>query len=184
MSEIADRFRRVAAQFTERVGAVPADAWDNPAPCEGWVARDVVRHLVGWMPDLFLRSYGVEFVSSVSADDDPPAAWATVRDAVQGVLDDEVVAGREKEVGPGKFRLDQAVDMFGTPDVLIHTWDLARAAGLDEALDPETVQRTLAGMQSVDDAAMRDSGHFGPRVDVPDTASAQDKLIAFTGRQP
>lgn len=184
MSEIADRFRRVAAQFSERVDAVPADAWDSPAPCEGWVARDIVRHLAGWMPDLFLRNYDVEFANAASADDDPAAAWAGVRDAVQAALDDDALAGREREAGPGKFRLDQAVDMFGTPDVLIHTWDLARAAGLDEALDAEAVERTLAAMASIDEGALRSSGHFGPRVEVPDTAAAQDKLIAFTGRHP
>jgi Mycothiol maleylpyruvate isomerase N-terminal domain len=49
VSEISDRYRRVAGQFTQRVEAVPDGAWDNPAPCEGWVARDVVGHLVEWM---------------------------------------------------------------------------------------------------------------------------------------
>lgn len=50
MSEISDRYRNVAARFTETARSVPADAWDTPAPCEGWVARDVVRHLVEWVP--------------------------------------------------------------------------------------------------------------------------------------
>jgi hypothetical protein len=34
------------------------------------------------------------------------------------------------------------------------------------------------------DAALRASGHYGPKVDVPDTADDQTKLIAFTGRRP
>ena len=41
---------RPSPVFTERVRGVPPDAWDNPAPCEGWAARDVVRHLVEWFP--------------------------------------------------------------------------------------------------------------------------------------
>src|SRR4029450_3742402 len=52
--ERADRYRRVAGQFTARARQVPEGRWDDPAPCEGWVARDVVRHLVDWMPGLFL----------------------------------------------------------------------------------------------------------------------------------
>ena len=44
MSEVAERYRRAAAAFTERVRAVPVGGWERPAPCEGWVARDVVRH--------------------------------------------------------------------------------------------------------------------------------------------
>ena len=46
----AERFRRMAGRFTDRVHEVPSDAWDNPEPCAGWVARDVVRHMVEWMP--------------------------------------------------------------------------------------------------------------------------------------
>ena len=184
MSEIAERFRQIAGTFTERVEAVPEGAWDNPAPCEGWVARDVVRHLTGWMPDLFLRNYDIEFAGAPSADDDPIAAWQSVRDGVQAALDDEALAGRERPAGPGTFRLDQAVDMFGTPDVLIHTWDLARATGLDESLDTAVVSRVYTGMISFDDAAMRASGHFGARVEVPESADEQTKLLAFTGRTP
>ena len=53
VSDIADRYRRVADTFTARADAVPDDGWEEPAPCEGWTVRDVVRHLVetatgGW----------------------------------------------------------------------------------------------------------------------------------------
>ena len=34
------------------------------------------------------------------------------------------------------------------------------------------------------DEAMRQGDSFGPRIDVPDDADEQTKLIAFTGRQP
>ena len=74
--------------------------------------------------------------------------------------------------------------MIGTGDVLLHTWDLARATGQDETLDAVEVERMLAGMASIDEAMLRNSGHYGPRVEVSDDASAQDKLIAFIGRQP
>jgi hypothetical protein len=32
--------------------------------------------------------------------------------------------------------------------------------------------------------AIRQSGHFGPRVEVPDDADERTRLIAFTGRRP
>lgn len=34
------------------------------------------------------------------------------------------------------------------------------------------------------DEALRSSGHYGARVDVPEDADVQTKLIAFTGRTP
>jgi uncharacterized protein (TIGR03086 family) len=182
MSETADRFRKVSAAFTERVERVPDGAWDNPSPCTGWVARDVVGHLVGWIPG-FMERYGVEFGTVPSVDADPAGAWAAARDAVQRALDDPAVASRTSETPMGQTSMEQSVGMFVIGDVLIHTWDLARAAGLDEKLDPDEVGR-LSGMMQMSDEAMRSSGEFGPRVPVPDSADAQTKLIAFSGREP
>src|SRR4051812_6353453 len=112
MTEISERWRKVAGRFTERARAVPAGAWDSPAPCEGWVARDVVRHLVEWVPGALLASGGVTVAGIPSVDDDPAGAWAAVDDAVQAAIDDPAIAGREFDFGPGRFRLDAAVDMF------------------------------------------------------------------------
>lgn len=179
----AAKFRRVAGAFTERVEQVPADAWANPAPCEGWDARDVVRHLVEWVPDVIGRS-GLELPEGPSVDDDPAAAWTTLADALQAMLDDPEVSARTFDAGPpGEMTVEQAIDMLVTGDVLLHTWDLARAIGLDEHLDDAVVAETLAGMQPIDDM-LRASGQFGPRVDVPAGADAQTQLIAFSGRQP
>ena len=84
----------------------------------------------------------------------------------------------------GTFALEDAFAMFGMADVLVHTWDLARATGQDERLDADEVRRTLAAMSQVDEALLRGSGHFGPRVDVPEDADDVTKLVAFTGRHP
>jgi hypothetical protein len=43
----------------------------------------------------------------------------------------------------GQIPLDQQVGMFSTPDRLIHTWDLAKAAGIDVNLDADLLQRDL-----------------------------------------
>lgn len=183
MSEISERYRKVAGAFTERVQSVPPEAWDNPAPCEGWRARDVVRHLVEWMPGLFLTSADIEIPKGPSVDQDPVAAWALATGAIQAALDDRDLATREFESQAGRHTVEQAVDMLGTPDVLVHTWDLARATGLDETLDADEVHRLYVGMEPYDEL-LRNSGHYGPRVAVPDDADEQTKLIAFTGRQP
>ena len=83
----------------------------------------------------------------------------------------------------GQHRFEDAVGQFVVGDILIHTWDLARATGLDETLDAELVHDMLAAMEPLD-AMLRSSGQFGPRVDVAPGADEQTRLIAFTGRQP
>lgn len=179
----AERFRRVAGRFTDRVGEVTPERWDRPAPCEGWVARDVVRHLVEWVP-AFMGRAGVELPNGVSVDDDPAAAWSELATVLQAALDDPDLAAREFDAGPpGRMSVADAIGLVVLGDVLIHTWDLARATGLDETLDPVVVPSMLAGMQPLDDM-LRESGHYGPKVAVPDGADDRTKLIAFTGRDP
>jgi uncharacterized protein (TIGR03086 family) len=83
----------------------------------------------------------------------------------------------------GTHRLDEAIDRFFTNDVLVHTWDLARAGGLDESLDTDVVHDLLAAMEPLDDV-LRASGQYGPKVPVSADADEQTRLIAFTGRRP
>ena len=184
MSEISDRYRRGAARFTPRVDEVPERAWDNPAPCEGWLARDVVRHLVEWFPAFLDAGGGPSLPVGPSVDDDPAGAWSTLNDAVQALLDDPDAAAKEiSHPLAGTHRLDDAVATFFLGDVVVHTWDLARATQLDETLDADVVHEMLIGMEPLDEM-LRASGQYGPKVEVPPDADEQVRLIAFTGRQP
>jgi uncharacterized protein (TIGR03086 family) len=182
MSETAARDRQVAGGFTARVEAVPPDGWDRPSPCEGWTARDVVGHLAESARG-FLSRGGVDLPDGPSAEDDPPGAWAHTRDHVLAVLEDPELAGRRFETGMGEMSLEEMVGRFGVGDVLVHTWDLARAVGLDDTLDPDEVHRLLQTMEP-NDELMRQGTAFGPKVPVPDDADEQTRLIAFTGRRP
>ncbi|HEX8345126.1 MAG TPA: maleylpyruvate isomerase N-terminal domain-containing protein, partial [Actinoplanes sp.] len=125
MTSAADEHRRIAADFTERVRGVAPGAWDNPAPCEGWAARDVVRHLVEWLPGFLQGGAGVELPPVPSVDDDPVAAWTAHTAAVQALLDDPGTAGKVmKNPHLPEMPLDRAIDQFYTADVFMHTWDL------------------------------------------------------------
>ena len=183
MSEVADRYRRLSEGFTARVEAVPAERWESPSPCEGWTARDVVGHMVG-NTGFFFGLVGKEPPAGPSVDEDPVAAWSLARDALQQALDDPQVAGLEYEskMMGGRGTFEQAVDRFGNFDVLVHTWDLARAAGLDERLDPDEVHRLLEAVVPMD-AMLRSPGVCGPKVDPPEGADEQTRLLAFLGRR-
>jgi len=125
----------------------------------------------------------MEIPPGPSVDDDPAAAWAHLRDALQARLDDPGVATREFDMRMGRYTFEHAADQFVTNDIFLHTWDLARATGLDETLDPDEVHSMLVAMEPLDEV-LRTSGHYGPRVAVPDDADEQTKLMAFIGRTP
>lgn len=182
MTETAARYATVAKDFTTRVEQVPPDAWDRPSPCEGWVARDVVRHMVQ-TSQFFLGRTAAPALEAPSVDEDPAGAWAAARDAVLAALNDPEIATAEYDTPMGKSTFEQTVGMFGVGDVLVHTWDLARATGLDETLNADEVHRLFSAMEPMDEM-MRKGDSFGPKVDVAADADEQTKLIAFTGRDP
>ncbi len=183
MTDAAERYRRVAAGFTDRVDAVPSDGWDRPSPCAGWAARDIVAHLAEWVP-AFFRDAGGPTLPEPTAAAGPAEAWHCLDAAIQARLDDPAAAAQMvNHPRAGEHRFDEAVGQFVAGDILIHTWDLARAAGLDETLDPELVHDMLVGVEPLD-AVLRTSGQYGPRVEVAPDADEQTRLIAFTGRQP
>jgi uncharacterized protein (TIGR03086 family) len=184
MRSPAAEHRRIAGAFTTTVEGTAPDSWDEPAPPQGWVARDVVRHLVEWFPAFLQGAAGITLAPGPSVDDDPAGAWRAQTEAVQALLDDPTTADRVHDLPHiGRMPLAQAIDMIYTGDVFLHRWDLARATGQDEALDPDTCAAMLEAMLPMDQA-LRQSGHYGPRVDVPDDADVQTKLLAFIGRTP
>ena len=182
MTDIAERYTRVTRDFTERVRAVPAEAWDNPSPCDGWSARDVVGHLTDWIPSFF-SAQGVEFPAVPSVQDDPVGAWEAVQGAIAQALADPDIADKPVATPFSTQSFAETVDMIVTGDVFTHTWDLARATGQSEQLDPEQLQRMIAGMGAIPEEVLRADGMFGPRIDVPDDADDQTRFLAYVGRR-
>jgi uncharacterized protein (TIGR03086 family) len=182
VSEIADRYRRLAAAFTDKVAAVPTDRWESPSPCEGWTARDVVGHVVQTQ-GMFLGFVGRSTPDGPSVDVDPVGAWRIANAAVQADLDDPERASVEFEGHFGQQTFEQAVDRFLSFDLVVHGWDLARAAGLDDAIAEDDLARVKAAAEAFGDA-MRGPGAFGPEVDSAADADEQTKLMAFLGRHP
>ena len=181
---ISERFAKVSDAFSQRVHAVAPEAWERPSPCEGWVARDVVGHLVEWVPGFLFAGAGLDLPAGPSVADDPAGAWEHLRAQLQAILDDPVRSqGTFSNPHTGDHPVDEAIGMFVLGDVLVHTWDLARATGLDERLDPEEVRGMLAGVEAMGDA-LAESGQYGRAVAVPDGADDQTRLLALTGRNP
>jgi len=179
MSEATDRITSMIEGFDARVQATPADAWGNQSPCPEWKARDVVQHV----SNNLLRvagALGAGDLPPVGENEDPPAAWARARDALLGQLP---TADMSVEV-PGPFGAMPAEQFIGriiSTDVLVHTWDLAKAVGGDEALPEDAVEGAYSGLKPLDEVIRR-PGVFGPKVTPPDGCDVQTEFLAFLGR--
>ncbi|MCG7634277.1 maleylpyruvate isomerase family mycothiol-dependent enzyme [Gordonia McavH-238-E] len=178
--DAAARHRDVAAGFADVVAGVTD--WNAPTPVDGWVARDVVAHLVDWFTG-FLAAGGVELPAGPTVADDPAGAWSAHASGVQALLDGPSAEDTFTHPMAGEHRLADAVDQFYTADVFMHTWDLARSQGLTPDLDAAFARRLLDGMASIDEM-LRSSGQYGPKVEVPDDADVVSRLMGFIGRDP
>lgn len=180
----AENHRTTAGAFTTLVNSAAPDVWDRQSPVAQWRARDVVGHLVEWLPGFLESGAGVVLPAGPAAADDPVGAWAHHVAVVQALLDDPATADAVlSNPHLGEVPLDQAIERFYTGDVFLHTWDLAKATGQTVALDEDRCAAMLAGMEPLDEM-LRASGQYGPKVAVPADASAQDRLMGFIGRDP
>jgi uncharacterized protein (TIGR03086 family) len=184
MTEVSERYKRLSDAFAAKIAAVPGDRWDAQSPCEDWKARDVVAHVVQTQ-GMFLGFIGQELGDIPSPDDDPGGAWDAARAKVQANLDDPEKAAQEFDGLTGRSTFEAAVDRFLNSDLVMHGWDLARATGQDEGMQPEDVERVHRYMAALaDQPGMRGPNAFGAEVEVADDADDQAKLLAFLGRQP
>lgn len=169
---------RLLEGFDRRVQAASHEQWSLPTPCEGWSASDLVAHMATNMAGLAAGLTQTEPVQFDPAD--VKGSWARAHEAIVHALR---TADLQTKV-PGPIGLMPAADVIErllSVDVLVHTWDLARALGGDEALDPDDVVRAFAVMEPMD-AIIRMPGVFGPKVPTREGADAQTVLLHFLGR--
>jgi uncharacterized protein (TIGR03086 family) len=190
---IAGRYRGRADDFERKVAAVRPDQWSNQSPCKDWKARDVVRHIVD-MHGAMLRPLGRRLSPAPSVDDDPLAAFRSARADIEAVLYDPALAGTEHDTPGGRMTVEQHVDQVVSADMVLHGWDLARATGQDDTIDPREVEQMWAATSAIPAELMekmRTPGAFGPGVEVfgpevkvPQHAPLQDRLLGLIGRDP
>ena len=146
-----------------------------------WTALDVVAHLIEWPRDFLRGSAGLD-LAPIDIAADPVAAWKTHTADIQELFDDP--AGRMiSNPHVGDKPLDVTLSEIYTPDIWMHSWDLSRAVGRDFDLGAEHAAAMLTAAAAMEDA-MRSSGQFGPRVEVPADATPQEQLLGFIGRDP
>ena len=176
--EVIARLTSLANGFDARVQAAPADSWGNAAPCDGWTATDVVAHIANNMNGMAAGLTGTEPAVFDAAD--PVGSWNGARDRMLGAA---TTADLNQNVpGPmGPMPAEQMIGRFMCMDILVHTWDLARAVGGDETLPEDVVAASYSGLKPMD-AMIRQPGIFGPKIAPAEGDDIQTEFLKFLGR--
>jgi uncharacterized protein (TIGR03086 family) len=160
-----------------------------PTPCEKLSLRELVAH-VGGLAWAFtaaarkdfgpLTDTAPEFGGELDAD------WRTaypVRLAeLAGAFADPAAWDGMTRAGGVDFP-GEVAGIVALTEVVIHGWDIARASGQSYQVDPAVSDAVLAHASQIA-AEGPVEGLFGPAVSVGDDASALDRMVALTGRDP
>ncbi len=183
-NEIEATYARRAAPFTTVVDRVPAGAWDAPSPCEGWSARDVLHHVMASQRG-FLTERGLRLASTgadPSVESDPVAAWHVHDERMQQLLADPAVRDHAYDGVFGATTVGRSLVDFHGFDLLVHRWDLATAAGIDERFtddELDVVERSADGFGE----HLYDEGVCRPAVTARPAADRQEQVLARLGRR-
>jgi uncharacterized protein (TIGR03086 family) len=174
--ELLDLFERGTDWTASKIPAA-TDKLDDGTPCEQWDVRRLLDHMIDSQQYFAGTARGEEMSLPNPSPpprigDDPVAAYAQIRD--------ETVRAYS---GPGVVEKTGPLLGIAFVDQLVHGWDLARATGQDAEMPDDLASAAFAMIEGRLTEENRGPG-FKPPVAVPDDASAQDKLLAYTGRRP
>ena len=193
------------AAYLERldaVGDLVAEVRPNqlgdPTPCPDYDLRTLINHVITGVR-LCARGAGGELARGEIATLAAPGgdrpdhiasaggdADAAMRAAIADARTAWNSAAPDPEPSPDDDRVPPSMVLFvASGEAVIHGWDIATATGQGYEVPEELAASLLERMSAQMGGGERPSGMpFASEVPISDDASALDKLIAFSGRDP
>ena len=187
MSRQLEMYLRSVDEFDARMAAVRDLDMDKPTPCSEWNVRDLINHLVyedKWAVPLLAGKTIAEVGDQFEGDlvgDDPHLAWKLASEEVKAAAQEPGAMERTVHLSFGDFSGGDYLDQL-TADHLVHGWDLAKATSGQENLDPELIEHVYKWAAPIEDV-LKGSGAYGEKIETPEGADMQTKLLAVFGRR-
>jgi uncharacterized protein (TIGR03086 family) len=168
---------RRASEWTSSKVARATNQLDADTPCDEWDVRALMNHM------LDTQHY---FAGSARGEDvSPPSPHPPQLLTADPVADFEHACAETLRVFSEPGVIEKTGPSLGIAfaDQLLHGWDLAMATGQDARMPdglPEAAYQMIHGRFTDEQR----KGVFKPEIAVGPDASPQDKLLAYTGRQP
>lgn len=183
MSENSRNYLKALYGFDATVRRAGDGVWGNHSPCPEWTAANVVGHNIA-MNDMisgFTQGVGAAGAGG-DAPDDPVGAWHESFERLQAALDSKGALQTVAKTPWGEMPVDKFLG-FAWVDPVIHTWDLAKAIGVEPVMDEGQVARGFKQLERAGDSLVA-PGRFDAAVDRDDSMTTIEKLAAVSGRDP
>jgi uncharacterized protein (TIGR03086 family) len=181
---------RSGRRFAALVAGVGPEQWHDDTPCSEWDVWTLVHHLLSeqhWVPPMFegltIEQVGDRFEGDLLGGDASrwPGLLASSMEEAHAVVAQPGALERTVHLSFGDA-FGQEYVMQLTADLAIHAWDLARATGQDDALDPGAVALLLPWTEA-NAELVAGSGMFGSRIDAGPGAPDDVRLLGLLGRR-
>lgn len=184
-----EALERSRAEFDRRLQLVRADDWARATPCIEWTVSDLVNHVVGGCRRYTMLLHGAhpDETNALRGLDhlgaDPVGAFGALADEMSNAFREPSALNRMVH-HPAGDRSGRTLLEMRIMDFTIHAWDLARAIGSDDSLDPDLVARLWDGLPALV-AELAPWGYFRPASGQPPAdGPLQLRLLHLTGRSP
>jgi uncharacterized protein (TIGR03086 family) len=180
MSDVSTLYELVAEGFASRVDQIEETQWATPTGHEDWTVRDMVAHVISTQQRV-LGTLGEPVAATVDEDGDLKKQWREASGALRDALNDPERGTKVIRGLLGRQPFELLVGQLICPDTLVHTWELSRATGQDETLDPAAMRASTAILTPIDDSVRRPGG-FADKIPTPADADEQTKFLHFVGQ--
>ncbi len=179
---------RALRQAGEVVAGVRPEQMHDPTPCAQWDVHTVINHIIGG------NYMYAEIAAGRSVDMSPPHPDLVGEDAAAS-YESSRAALASSIAAQGALQRMWALPFAEVPgpvgrnihllELVAHTWDVARATGQLDRLDPELADAAHGVATMAVPQARSEEGHpFGPEREAADGAGPYDRMAAFLGRTP
>ncbi|MER5778126.1 TIGR03086 family metal-binding protein [Streptomyces sp. NPDC002039] len=185
MNPTIARYRRALDGVGDVLRRIPADRLRSPSPCPGWTTLHVLGHVIDGQRQIAALLTGdgpraprpdpLELVRG-DPEADWRAAYTSMRELLEVTDPNGLVPSHHGEVSA------QSVLATAVIEPLVHTWDLARAGGVEVSLDDEAVDECLAAVTPMA-GRFAATGMYAPAVFLPGHTSPRQRLLGLLGRQ-
>ncbi|GAA0530672.1 TIGR03086 family metal-binding protein [Paractinoplanes ferrugineus] len=163
----------------------------GPTPCPDWSVAALLDHLIG-LSYAFTQA-ARKRTDSAGTDGPPPAPSAQHltrhwRSRLPGLLEELATAWKDPAAWTGTSQAGgvtmpaATLGVVAMNELIMHSWDLARATGQEYFADPRTLEVLIEFLSQ--SPAEGTSGLFSPPVPTESATTLLDQALTLAGRDP
>ncbi len=177
-----------ASQATADIASnVTVGQFSGATPCSEFDVKDLANHIAGFYGMSAMAARKQPLAGEPGADlvgSDPAGVIPSMIEGAVTAWEEPGSTEGKTQFGPGEYDADFAatITLFET---VMHGWDLARATGQELQVSDDVGEAIFGIAQQVcNDDSRGEGNRFGPEINVSGRASAFEKALGLSGRDP